>query len=255
MRTRTASAPARYRWAGPKQAMQHRPVALLALVAGLTLTALGAGRGSFFVADQPPLRLRFLVETLDNREAAPRQRLFAGREAGELPGAIDGVLQGLLLLAAAALAVAVLVSVVRGLLGVRRLLPAASRGGRPAAAFDLGEGTDEDAVEPLRRRLARSLDVALPALESEAEPREAVIACYVGMERTLRDLGTARRPTETQTELLSRVLVEQSVPPGDAGRLTELFLTARFGRTPVDDAMRADAVRSLTRVRDALGAR
>jgi len=232
------------------------PVASAALlVAGLALAAVGTGSGFFFVADQPAPRLRFILERLGTAEGPRRQRPFAGRDAAQLPPVVEAGLQVLLIAAAGLLLAAVVVSVVRGLLGVRRLLLAPSRGGRLAPAFDEGEGTAEDATEPLRKRLARSLDVALPALDSEPEPREAVIACYVRMEQALRDVGTVRRPTETPTELLSRVLVEQSVPPADAGRLTELFQAARFGRTPVDEAMRADARRSLTVVRDALGAR
>jgi len=239
-----------------RSAVPPRAISLVLLVAGLVMAAVGTGRGVFFVADQPPARLRFLLENIDSGEGAPRpQRAFAGRNAGQLPAVVEATLSVLLLLAAAALAVAVVVSVIRGLVGVRRLLLAPSRGGRPAAAVEEAEGTEEEATEPLRQRLARSLDVALPALESAAEPREAVIACYVGMEGALRDLGTVRRPAETQTELLSRVLVEQSVPRVDAARLTDLFQTARFGRAPVDERMRTDAMRSLTRVRDALGSR
>lgn len=224
------------------------------LVAGLALAAVGTGSGFFFVADQPSPRLRFVIGRLGSPQGPRLQRPFAGRDAAQLPAVVEVGLQVLLLAAAGLLLVAVVVSVVRGLLGVRRLLLAPSRDGSPATAFDEGEGTAEDATEPLRRRLARSLDVALPALDSEPEPREVVIACYVRMEQALRGVGTIRRPTETQTELLARVLVEQSVPPADAARLTALFQVARFGRTPVDEAMRADARRSLMAVRNSLGA-
>lgn len=233
---------------------QLRPLVLGLLAVGLVLTALGTGQGFFFRPDQPPARVRFTLPGAGGT-APGRGRGMAGvggRDLAQFPPVVEGVLQALVLVVVAAVAVAVVVSVVRGLLGVRRLLLAGSKGGRRSSAYDPGEGTSEDATEPLRRRLVRSLDVGLPAVESAPEPPEAVIACYLGMEQALRDSGTSRAPAETQAELLSRVLVEHAVPAGAAAQLTDLFLVARFSRAPVDDTMRADALRALTRVRTAL---
>ena len=133
----------------------------------------------------------------------------------------------------------------------------AARGTRTEGTkpFDPGEESREDADTALRRRVAEELRLLSADLDTEVEPREAVIACYVRMEAALADAGTPRAVTETPLELLRRVLDEYDVPAADVRRLTELFTEARFSGHPVTEEMRGAARRSLGAVSDALAVR
>lgn len=90
---------------------------------------------------------------------------------------------------------------------------------------------------------------SLEALLSCADPRQAVIAAYLAMERSLRAEGLARRPWEAPFEYLERVLCEGGAPPIEARTLTNLFGIACFSAHPVDERMRKAAVLALRRVR------
>ncbi len=97
--------------------------------------------------------------------------------------------------------------------------------------------------------VAAILDEGLDALMAEHDPRRAVIAAYVAMERALARKGWARRAHEAPTEYLARVL---GVAPGraqDLGRLVGLYEMARFSEHPVSPAMRDAAVDSVRRLR------
>lgn len=232
--------------------------ALGLVVLGLALAALGSARGSFLRPDNRVRPVRF------PDIAFPTGGAEGGRRAGPFlrpgsvggsgwTGVIDTALQGLLLVAFAVLVGAVIVVLVRGIASVSRLRLSRASDGRAVSTYDAGAVSEEDADEPLRRRLRRNVDLAATALEHRADPREVVIACYVGMERAAAGAGTTRRPEETPGELLARVLVEQRVPAGDAHCLTALFEEARFSARPVAEEMRTAARRSLSEIRAALG--
>lgn len=100
-----------------------------------------------------------------------------------------------------------------------------------------------------RESIAAILDEGLGALLAEHDPRKAVIAAYVAMERAMARRGLARRPHEAPTEYLARVL---GVAPGSAQDLDELvglYEFARFSEHTVTLAMRDAAVDSVRRLR------
>ncbi len=66
---------------------------------------------------------------------------------------------------------------------------------------------------------ATILDEGLGALLGESDPRRAVIAAYVAMERAMARQGWARRPAEAPTEYLTRVLRIAPARAGDLDRL------------------------------------
>jgi hypothetical protein len=100
----------------------------------------------------------------------------------------------------------------------------------------------EDALEPV-------VAAGVEALESERDPRRAVIKAYLAMERTLGEQGMPRKPTETPFEYLRRVLAELGAGAASARRLTSLFERAKFSRHEIDEGMRQDALLALSTLR------
>jgi Domain of unknown function (DUF4129) len=113
-----------------------------------------------------------------------------------------------------------------------------------------------------RRRAARPLtaeeelvvvvDQSLDELESEPDPRLAVIRAYARMERSLAFEGAGRRPPETPLEYLARVLASVRVSRGSIARLTSLFQDAKFSRHAIDATMKGEAVAALRELREEL---
>lgn len=93
------------------------------------------------------------------------------------------------------------------------------------------------------------LDEGLGALLAEHDPRKAVIAAYVAMERAMARKGWARRPHEAPTEYLARVLGVAPARAQDLDGLVDIYEFARFSEHPVTPAMRDTAVDSVRRLR------
>src|SRR4051812_9785124 len=89
---------------------------------------------------------------------------------------------------------------------------------------------------------AAAVDDALAALDDEPDPRRAIIAAYVRMERALDDAGLGRHEPEAPREYLARVAHAIRGDARAARRLTALYEEARFSVHPVDEGMRAEAV-------------
>jgi len=79
----------------------------------------------------------------------------------------------------------------------------------------------EGASEAKATRAA--VEAAIDALDAEADPRRAVIAAYVAMQRTLGERGIARSPMEAPREYLRRVLAASRATEREATTLTDLF--------------------------------
>jgi hypothetical protein len=140
---------------------------------------------------------------------------------------IGPVLYGLLI---AALLAAVVISV----WWAARLRRAALPGPAPGYIAEDSAGL-RDAVESGRAALAGEIDDA----------RAAIIACYLAMERTLAERGTARGLADTPDELLARAVKSGIVRGTAARRLTALFYEARFSSHPLGSEQRASASRAL----------
>jgi hypothetical protein len=96
---------------------------------------------------------------------------------------------------------------------------------------------------------AAAVDDALDALDRETDPRRAIIAAYVRMERALDRAGLGRREHEVPREYLARVTGALRGDARAARRLTALYEEARCSVHPMDDGMRADAVEALRALR------
>jgi hypothetical protein len=101
--------------------------------------------------------------------------------------------------------------------------------------------------------LAEEIDLGLAELEGTDEPRDAVIACYVRMERALVTAGVPRKRSETPFEFIEKALEQAAVPPDSARRLTTLFERARFSPHPTSPEMTEEAVATLQEVRALIG--
>lgn len=111
---------------------------------------------------------------------------------------------------------------------------------RPATPQPMTDDLAEDS-EGLRDAVA-SGRAALAELD---DAREAIIACYVAMESTLADRGTARQTSDTPDELLARAVttgILDGMAAGAAEELTNLFYEARFSTHPLGESHR-DAAR------------
>ena len=89
----------------------------------------------------------------------------------------------------------------------------------------------------------------------EGSPREAIIATWLDLERLVAVAGVPRRPSETSSELVVRVLDDREVPAAALTDLAALFREARFSTHEPTEALRERAAGDLDAVHAALGAR
>jgi hypothetical protein len=108
---------------------------------------------------------------------------------------------------------------------------------RPAAPLVIEDVTSEDLREAVNEGRA--------ALAGIDDARAAIIACYLAMERSLADRGTARGAADTPDELLARAVAGGTVRGGAAGLLTSLFYEARFSTHPLSAGQRDAASAAL----------
>lgn len=106
-----------------------------------------------------------------------------------------------------------------------------------------------DAHEEVMAALTRGL-----ADLDEGDPRQAVIACWVRLERAAEDAGIQRKPGDTPTDLVVRLLSGRSVNSSVLSDFATVYREARYSPHPVDTAMRDQARAALRLLRDELGA-
>jgi hypothetical protein len=111
---------------------------------------------------------------------------------------------------------------------------------RPAIALRTDEVIAEDPEQ-----LREAVESGRSALRTVDDARAAIIACYLAMETTLAERGTARGAAGTPGELLSRATEAGLVRGTAAGQLTALFYEARFSSHPLGHRQRDAAERAL----------
>jgi Domain of unknown function (DUF4129) len=101
-----------------------------------------------------------------------------------------------------------------------------------------------------REHVIAAVDAGLSDLDdSDADPRRAVIACWVRLEQAAAAAGTPRAPGDTPTDLVGRLLAEQHVSAAVLYPLAEVYRLARYATHTVDTAMRDDARAALGQLR------
>jgi len=101
------------------------------------------------------------------------------------------------------------------------------------------------------KALTDDADRHFAALE-EGEPRNAIVACWLSLEESVRDAGLPRRPSETAAEFTQRVLLTLAVEPRMLAGFAELYREARFSAHPMDERARRGAQAALRSLHDDL---
>jgi Domain of unknown function (DUF4129) len=104
---------------------------------------------------------------------------------------------------------------------------------------------DDELIAEDPERLREAVESGRSALRTVDDARAAIIACYLAMETSLAERGTARGVADTPGELLTRATEAGLVRGTAAGRLTALFYEARFSSHPLDHWQRDAAERAL----------
>lgn len=114
---------------------------------------------------------------------------------------------------------------------------------------------DEPFADPLPDADDRPVRVDAHAARSaltHGSPRNAIVACWMQLERDIADAGIPRRSSETSGEYVERVVGRASVDPAPIGELASLYREARFSRHELGDEQRERATVALDLVVAAL---
>jgi Domain of unknown function (DUF4129) len=111
------------------------------------------------------------------------------------------------------------------------------------------------AVTSARDDVVAALDAGIEELiDSDNDPRRAVIACWVRLEQVAASAGIVRATGDSPTDLVGRLLATRQVDAGALAGLAAAYREARYATHTVDDRMRRQAVQALRRLRTDLGA-
>lgn len=114
-----------------------------------------------------------------------------------------------------------------------------------------GGGKIAPLPEVHERELTVDVEAARAAL-SEGNPRNAIVACWMQLERDAAKVGLPRMAAETPAEYVERVVVASSVDPAPINELAALYREARFSSHRLGNDDRARAFDALHRVATSL---
>jgi membrane protease YdiL (CAAX protease family) len=103
--------------------------------------------------------------------------------------------------------------------------------------------------------LQQAVQASIAALESERDPRRAILRAYRRMEQAFEKVEIVRSRDETASEFLGRVMRRLRVSTDSATELTERFEEARFSTHTLTEDDRELALGSLHRVERELATR
>lgn len=222
------------------------PVAGVAAL--LALAALAAPRSALRPTPVQPaaddrLRLPEFQPEVAQPTAAPPPTAAPdpATDSASLPDWLVAAVTGLLVVAVVAVIGLLVVALLRT--NARRAVPRRSISG--------GARVPPDATEAA----VAAVDAGLTELsDQDADPRRAVIGCWVRLEQAAAAAGTERRIGDTPTDLVGRLLAAHQVSGDVLAALARLYREARYGTQTVDEQMRADATSALRRLRGELTA-
>ena len=104
-------------------------------------------------------------------------------------------------------------------------------------------GERRERVEPFADIPAELADTTarLDAVLSEGEPRNAIVRCWVELEKAVEAAGLPRDPSETPRELTTRVIGNYVVDRHAIDVLAELYREARFSNHALEERDRSAA--------------
>jgi hypothetical protein len=112
---------------------------------------------------------------------------------------------------------------------------------------------DVVSIETVRRAAEEEAD-QLAVIES-GEASNAVVACWVRLERAAASVGTARDPAQTPTEFTVGLLTDYQADRTAVDALLSLYHRARFSSAPLPDRAAAEARSALEQISRTLTAR
>ena len=115
---------------------------------------------------------------------------------------------------------------------------------------DAGDG-DFDALPDIATAVVEEADAQRAALLRGA-PRNAIVQCWLRLERDVAAAGLPRRPADTSVEFTERVLARYTVDSAAIRELAALYREARFSQHPLTESSRHAALDALDRLHQAL---
>jgi hypothetical protein len=91
--------------------------------------------------------------------------------------------------------------------------------------------------------------------DADTDPRRAVIACWVRLERAAAAAGTPRETGDSPTDLVTRLLAGHQVSRPTLEGLAHVYREARYATHPVDERSRRGAIEALRQLRAELALR
>jgi hypothetical protein len=101
-----------------------------------------------------------------------------------------------------------------------------------------------DVLPELSLTLAKDAPVQLATLQ-EGSPRNAIVACWLRLEKVAAEAGVPSDPSETSTEFTTRVLGALAFDPAMINGFAGLYREARFSRHELGEPARRAAVAAL----------
>jgi uncharacterized protein DUF4129 len=102
--------------------------------------------------------------------------------------------------------------------------------------------------QPQIQQVRRAVTAGLRELQSHADPRQAIIACYARLEYLLEDYGVPAYAHLTPQEYMGAALQGLDLPLEALAGLIQLFEQARYSLHPLDDTARTQAAAYLTTI-------
>ncbi|GAA3201367.1 DUF4129 domain-containing protein [Dactylosporangium siamense] len=91
--------------------------------------------------------------------------------------------------------------------------------------------------------------------DTDTDPRKAVIACWVRLERAAAAAGTPRETGDSPTDLVTRLLAGHQISRPTLEGLAFVYREARYATHPVDERSRQGAIEALRQLRAELALR
>ncbi|WP_432831693.1 DUF4129 domain-containing protein [Dactylosporangium sp. CA-092794] len=121
---------------------------------------------------------------------------------------------------------------------------------QPARLFVEPEAARPMAVPAAGDEVIAAVEAGLVELgDSDADPRRAVIACWVRLERAAAAAGTPRLIGDSPTELVTRLLSAHRVSRPTLEGFADVYREARYATHPVTERSRQDAIAALRQLR------
>jgi hypothetical protein len=113
--------------------------------------------------------------------------------------------------------------------------------------------TTPASLQQQQELVAAAVEQGLSELDDDdADPRVAVLACWVRLEQAAAAAGTPRQVGDTSTDLVVRLLASHQVSVEILADFAEVYRLARFATRDVDASMRERARAALAQLRNEL---